>query len=120
MNKIKQIANDCGIPYVVGTKEYKFAVLLIKECIHMIECEASQYYKPVWALELVNDIKVFFDIPDEPLLIGSRVKIKNFSVGSTGTVRYIEPKPSNRLWIRRDGSDTDMPFSFDEVDLWDN
>ena len=40
----------------------KFAELLIQECLHKIENEAAQYAEPVWAFELVNDIKEHFGV----------------------------------------------------------
>ena len=40
----------------------KFAELIVRECIDKIENEASQYTEPVWAVELVNDIKEHFEI----------------------------------------------------------
>ena len=38
----------------------KFAELLIRECLNKIENEAAQYHEPVWAVELVNDVKDHF------------------------------------------------------------
>lgn len=40
----------------------KFAGLIVRECISMIENEAAQYAEPVWAVELVNDIKERFGV----------------------------------------------------------
>jgi hypothetical protein len=42
----------------------KFAELIVKECLSMIENEASQYAEPVWAFELVNDIKDQFGVDE--------------------------------------------------------
>ena len=112
--KLEQKAERLSYQHNISLDSY--AKLVIGECIRMIECEASQYYEPVWALELTNNIKEYFGIADEPIKVGSRVRIvRNFSVGSTGTVKYIEP--CGRLWVRRDGSDTDMPFAPIEVEL---
>jgi leucyl aminopeptidase (aminopeptidase T) len=44
------------------TKLQKFAELLIQECINKIENEAAQYAEPVWAFELVNDIRDHFGV----------------------------------------------------------
>ena len=42
----------------------KFASLIVKDCIALIENEASQYAEPVWAVELVNDIKDHFGVEE--------------------------------------------------------
>lgn len=42
----------------------KFAKLLIKECISKVEMNASQYCAPVWAYEIVNDIKEQFGVEE--------------------------------------------------------
>jgi len=40
----------------------KFADLIVRECLNKIENEAAQYAEPVWAFELVNDIKEHFGV----------------------------------------------------------
>ena len=40
----------------------KFAELIVRECIKMVENEAAQYAQPTWAVELFNDIKENFGI----------------------------------------------------------
>jgi predicted metal-dependent phosphoesterase TrpH len=40
----------------------KFAELIVQECLTKIENEAAQYAEPVWAFELVNDIKEHFGV----------------------------------------------------------
>ena len=42
--------------------ESKFAELIVLECITKIENEAAQYAEPVWAFELVNDIREHFGV----------------------------------------------------------
>jgi hypothetical protein len=42
----------------------KFAELIIQECMNKIENEASQYAEPVWAVELINDIKEHFGVEE--------------------------------------------------------
>ena len=42
----------------------KFAELIVKKCLSMIENEAAQYAEPVWAVELVNDIKEHFGVEE--------------------------------------------------------
>ncbi len=39
-----------------------FAELIVRECLGKIENEAAQYAEPVWAFELVNDIKEHFGV----------------------------------------------------------
>ena len=41
-----------------------FAELIVRECLGMIENEASTYAEPVWAVELVNDIKEHFGVEE--------------------------------------------------------
>jgi hypothetical protein len=45
---------------IVNTR--KFAELIVRECLGKIENEAAQYAEPVWAFELVNDIKEHFGV----------------------------------------------------------
>lgn len=40
----------------------KFAELIVRKCIRMIENEAEQYAEPTWAFEIVNDIKETFGV----------------------------------------------------------
>lgn len=42
----------------------QFAELIVKECLSKIENEAAQYAEPVWAVELVNDIKEHFGVKE--------------------------------------------------------
>jgi hypothetical protein len=42
----------------------KFAELIVRECLSKIENEAAQYAEPVWAFELVNDIKEHFGVEE--------------------------------------------------------
>jgi hypothetical protein len=42
----------------------KFAELIVRECLAKIENEAEQYHEPVWAVELVNDIKEHFGVEE--------------------------------------------------------
>jgi hypothetical protein len=42
----------------------KFALLIVRECLSKIENEASTYAEPVWAFELVNDIKEHFGVEE--------------------------------------------------------
>jgi hypothetical protein len=45
-------------------EEQKFAELIVLRCLDMIENEALQYSEPVWAVELLNDIKDHFGIKE--------------------------------------------------------
>jgi hypothetical protein len=42
----------------------KFTELIVQECLEKIENEAAQYAEPVWAFELVNDIKEHFGVEE--------------------------------------------------------
>ena len=59
--RIKELAEQ-----VYGTQateqEIKFAELIVKECLNIIQYEANGYAEPVWAYEIVNDIKERFDM----------------------------------------------------------
>jgi len=65
-NKYQDLARQAGLlvhnPELMPTKLQKFAELLIEECINKIENEAAQYAEPVWAFELVNDIREHFGV----------------------------------------------------------
>ena len=51
---------------ILGSAEQfeKLAELIVKECLNKIENEAAQYAEPVWAFELVNDIKEHFGVEE--------------------------------------------------------
>ena len=42
----------------------KFAESIVRECLGKIENEADQYAEPVWAFELINDIKEHFGVKE--------------------------------------------------------
>jgi hypothetical protein len=42
----------------------KVAELIVRECLYMIENEASTYAEPVWAVELINGIKEHFGVAE--------------------------------------------------------
>jgi hypothetical protein len=42
----------------------RFAELIIQKCLYMIENEASTYAEPIWAVELVNDIREHFGVEE--------------------------------------------------------
>jgi hypothetical protein len=42
----------------------KFAELIVRECILKVENEASTYAEPVWAFELINDIREHFGVEE--------------------------------------------------------
>jgi len=75
--RIKELADEAGITTNLDTDYFeqdmnkwvdyfseKFAELIVKECLNKIETEASQYAEPVWAFELVNDIKEHFGVKE--------------------------------------------------------
>lgn len=53
-----------------------------------------------------------------PLLkVGDRVKVKRnagFHKGATGEIKYIEP--TGNIWVRRDGSSSDVWYKLDELE----
>ena len=64
--RIRQLAEQAEtkeIGYYFFDRE-KFAELIVRECLGMIENEAAQYAEPVWAFELVNDIKEHFGVEE--------------------------------------------------------
>jgi hypothetical protein len=65
-NRIKELAPQCWEHNEFGLNfNYeKFAELIVRECIDKIENEAAQYAEPVWAFELVNDIKEHFGVEE--------------------------------------------------------
>ena len=78
--RIKQLAFEAGLKWKAQPPHYtntnnpidfpvsanrdleKFAELIVRECLGKIENEAAQYAEPVWAFELVNDIKEHFGV----------------------------------------------------------
>ena len=68
--RIKELEQQCWSHRVDGKlvdgqlhfDTQKFAELIVGKCLNMIENEASTYAEPVWAVELVNDIKEHFGI----------------------------------------------------------
>jgi hypothetical protein len=55
---------DGGYTEIKVLDQEKFAELIVKECLNKIENEAAQYAEPVWAFELVNDIKDHFGVEE--------------------------------------------------------
>lgn len=51
-------------PMLVGNEVEQFAQLIMQKCLSMIELEAAQYDEPVWAFEIVNDIKECFGVEE--------------------------------------------------------
>jgi len=69
--QIKQLADEARFKRMGSSWAYRlsdefeeeFAKLIVVQCIKMIENEASTYAEPVWAVELINDIKKHFGVP---------------------------------------------------------
>ena len=63
-----QTANETadGKEWAIGglINAEKFAELIVRECLGIIENEASTYAESVWAHELVNDIKEHFGVEE--------------------------------------------------------
>lgn len=72
MNKqIRELARQAGMivdkangfdKTQLTASEIRFAELIVKKCIKMVENEAAQYAEPVWAFELVNDMHEHFGV----------------------------------------------------------
>jgi hypothetical protein len=54
--------HEKGFEATVQDVYQRFAQLIVRECLSKIENEADQYAEPVWAFELVNDIKDHFGV----------------------------------------------------------
>ena len=71
-DRIKELEKQCWSHRVDGVlvdghlhfDTEKFAALIVGKCLNMIENEASTYAEPVWAVELVNDIKDHFGVEE--------------------------------------------------------
>ena len=61
-SRIKELEKQCWNHQTNHLDTKKFAELIVQECISKIENEAAQYAEPVWAVELVNDIKEHFGV----------------------------------------------------------
>lgn len=70
--RIRQLKDQCwvekrwdnGMWIEKHIDQEKFAKLIVRECLDKIENEAAQYAEPVWAFELVNDIKEHFGVEE--------------------------------------------------------
>ena len=64
--RIKELSIKAGFPewsnHAIEFELEKFAELIVKECLNIIQYEANGYAEPVWAYEIVNDIKERFDM----------------------------------------------------------
>ena len=64
--RYQELAREAGLlvynPDKMPTKLSVFAELLVQDFIRLVENEAAQYSEPVWAVELVNDIKEHFGV----------------------------------------------------------
>ena len=61
--RIKELAREAGFYANPDVEKFeKFAELIVKECLTIIQYEANGYAEPVWAYEIVNDIKERFDM----------------------------------------------------------
>jgi hypothetical protein len=68
--RIRELARQAGLIAPYGSDreglsdfDYReFAELIVRDIIKKIENEASTYAEPVWAFELVNDIKDAYGI----------------------------------------------------------
>lgn len=61
---MQQAGTDTSGKWMGVDHAEKFAELIVRECLTKIENEAAQYAEPVWAVELVNDIKEYFGVEE--------------------------------------------------------
>ena len=61
---INKVGTDVSGKWVGIDNVELLAQLIVRECASMIENEAAQYAEPVWAVELVNDIKEHFGVEE--------------------------------------------------------
>ena len=40
----------------------EFALMIVKECLNIVQYEANAYEEPVWPYEIINDIKERFGV----------------------------------------------------------
>ena len=79
----------------------KLAELIVRECATL-------------AFDGPNGILEHFGVDDNSIKVGSRIKVvSKFNVGARGTVTYIEP--TGKLWVRRDGTSSDVSYYPTEV-----
>ena len=92
--------NMSGVGLVFGTFEghkishisveelEKFAELIVRGCVEIVETEAAQYAAPVWAVELINDMHEQFgmerhQLDGEALIkIDSQMKYGKLTMGN--------------------------------------
>jgi len=60
----EQAGTDVSGKWMSVDNAEKFAELIVRKCLYMIENEASTYAEPVWAVELVNDIREHFGVEE--------------------------------------------------------
>jgi hypothetical protein len=60
--RIRELWNQSRYPSGRSHDEQKFAELIVRECVGIVELEAKQYTEPTWAFEIVNDIKEHFGV----------------------------------------------------------
>ena len=67
MKTIIEMAREAGLPEIIDNANIPWAELSIfavfiraderEACVQIVENEAAQYAEPVWAFEIVNDIR---------------------------------------------------------------
>ena len=114
-NLIKQFERQTNLDvYSLGLDRAKwesrleaYTLLIVRECAN-VGLETHGNY------DVHDDILKHFGVEETSIKIGSRVKvISGFNVGAKGTVSYIEP--SGKLWVRRDGANSDVFYHSEEV-----
>ena len=71
--RIRELAEQAGfkvdwqheeIQKIKMARFEKFALLIVQECIRMVEGASDQYSEPVWAVELINDMADYFGVEE--------------------------------------------------------
>jgi len=113
---IKITDKEQALKVYSASYDTKFAELIIRECVEVCHkmAEDSDSYVVHDGDTCAEQIKKHFGVEDNSIKVGSRVKVvSGFNVGAKGTVSYIEP--TGRMWVRRDGSSSDVFYHPEEV-----
>jgi len=113
---IKITDKEQALKVYSASYDTKFAELIIRECVEVCHkmAEDSDSYVVHDGDTCAEQIKKHFGVESTSIKVGSRVKVvSGFNVGAKGTVSYIEP--TGRMWVRRDGSSSDVFYHPEEV-----
>lgn len=107
VNKVDRIKDMYEVGPVQRAAVKDFVDLIVRECTNIV-----LHYTDV--NEGVAVAKKHFGIDDTLIKVGDRIKvIAGFNVGAKATVNYIEP--TGKLWVCRDGANSDVFYYPEEV-----